>query len=101
VIFLARSMPRTVRIIILAVALVAALGLATVSSSPAHVHTKASPAGCDICFVAHAPAVETPALHLVHAPEIAGRAAPYLLFFEYEPESTRTLGSRGPPSFNT
>jgi hypothetical protein len=90
-------MPRTVRICILLVLAAALLGVATASASPAHFHTNASPSGCDVCFVAHAAMVETPSLHLVYGPDIAGRTSILPPFFGYQTFSAQPHCSRGPP----
>jgi len=92
--FNAQSMPRAVRIFILAVAILATLGVSVASAS----HFDSSPNSCSLCFVAHTVAFETPTVQPVFGPEIVGRAASIPLVAGYRACATRTSSSRGPPS---
>jgi hypothetical protein len=87
-------MSRRSRILILVLIIATTLGLSVVSAA----HVDASPNGCNICFVAHTVAYETPAVQPIHAPEILGFAAPVALIFGYRPYAFRQVSSRGPPS---
>jgi hypothetical protein len=92
--FNAQSMPRAVRIFILALAILATLGVSVASAS----HFDASPNSCSICFAAHTVAFETPSIQLFCGPQMAGRATPASLVSGYQPCFSRTYSSRGPPS---
>jgi|GEM_PF-3343497 len=96
--FSAQSMPRAVRIFILALAIVATLGVATASVLPAHFHEDSSQNNCSICFVAHTAGVETPSVQPVYGLELAGQATLTLPFFGYQAFAAQPHCSRGPPS---
>ena len=92
-------MPRRLRIAVLLVALAAMLGIATVSASPLHNHLTGSAAGCDICFSAHLPAVETPAVHVLHDPQTAEPLIFTSAVVVYQALDGESSSSRGPPAF--
>jgi hypothetical protein len=89
-----QQMPRALRILILTVAIVATLGLSVASA--AHVDT--SPNGCNICFVAHTVAFETPAVQLLCGPQIVGLATLVTPVFGYRACASKHSCSRGPPA---
>ncbi len=91
-------MPRAVRMLILALAIAATLGVATASASPLHFHEGSSSNGCNICFVAHTAVVETPCVQPVYGLELAGRTSLTLPFFGYQALAAQPHCSRGPPS---
>jgi hypothetical protein len=91
-----QQMPRALRILILTVAIVATLGLSVASA--AHVDT--SPDGCNICFVAHTVAFETPATQLFNGPQIVGLATLVPPVFGYRACVSKHSCSRGPPSIS-
>jgi hypothetical protein len=82
------------RILILVLIIAATLGLSVASAT----HIDSSPNGCNICFVAHTVAFETPAVQPVHAPEIVGFAVRVALVFAYRACAARHVSSRGPPA---
>jgi len=86
-------MPRAVRIFILALAILATLGVSVASAS----HVDSSPSGCNLCFIAHTVAFETPSAQLVYRPEIVGRATLVTPVFGYQPCAGQPSCSRGPP----
>jgi hypothetical protein len=88
-------MPRWFKISVLILAIVATLGVSVASTS----HVDSSPSGCNLCFVAHTVAFETPAAQLVFGPDLAGRAAVVTPVFRYQACAVPTSSSRGPPSF--
>ncbi len=92
--------PRALRIAILVVAIAAMLGVVTASASPLHSHLKSSAAGCDICFTAHMSAVETPAAHVMHGPEVQGLITFLPTLSGYQPYDSESSSSRGPPSLS-
>jgi hypothetical protein len=91
-----QQMPRAVRILILTLAIVATLGLSVVSAS----HVDTSPNGCNICFVAHTVAFETPAAQLFCGPQIVGLAKLVPPVFGYRTCVSKHSCSRGPPSIS-
>jgi len=91
----AQSMLRAVRIVILAVAIAATLGLSIASAA----HVDSSPGGCNICFVAHTVALETPAAQPLCGPQLVGLATLVSPVFGYRACAARPSCSRGPPSF--
>jgi hypothetical protein len=86
-------MPRALRILILVVAIAATLWLSVVSAA----HVDSSPNGCNICFVAHTVAFETPAAQLFCGPQLVGLATLVQPVFGYRACATRHSCSRGPP----
>jgi hypothetical protein len=86
-------MSRAARILILALAICATLGVSTASVS----HIDSSPNGCSVCFTAHAVAFETPSAQLFFGPEMTGRTAFLLPANEYQACVSRVFCSRGPP----
>jgi hypothetical protein len=86
-------MPRPLRILILALAIFATLGLSVASAA----HVDSSPNGCNICFVAHAVAIETPAIQPFHGPQLVGFATLVARESGYRPCTARQFSSRGPP----
>jgi hypothetical protein len=90
----AQSVSRIVRIFILVLAIVATLGVSVASAS----HFDSSPNGCNLCFVAHTVAFETPSAHPLYGPEIAGLAILAAPVFSYQACDARPSCSRGPPS---
>jgi hypothetical protein len=89
----AQSMPRATRIPILALMIVAMLGLSIASAS----HIDSSPNGCNICFVAHTVAFETPSVQPFRGPEIVGRAPLVTPVVGYQTCTSQPSCSRGPP----
>lgn len=89
-------MPRAVRILILAVAIVSTLGLSVASAA----HVDESPNGCNICFVAHTVAFETPAAQLFYGPQIVGFATLVPPVVGYRACTSKHSCSRGPPAFS-
>lgn len=88
-------MPRRFRIAVLVLAVMAMLGVSVASAS----HVDSSPNGCNLCFVAHTVAYETPVAQLIFAPEPVGRTAAPAHAPVYQARAVRTSLSRGPPSF--
>ena len=88
-------MPRVLKIAVLILAIVVTLGVSVASAS----HVDSSPGSCNLCFVAHTVAFETPASHLVFGPALIGRATVVVAAWHYQPRSIDTSLSRGPPSF--
>ena len=86
-------MPRALRVFILILVIGATLGISVASAS----HVDSSPNGCNICFVAHAVAFETPAAQPFYGPEIAGRATLVTPVFGYQACAGQPSCSRGPP----
>jgi hypothetical protein len=86
-------MPPAVRILILALVTFVTLGVSVASAA----HIDSSPNGCNICFVAHAVAFETPSAQPFCGPELLGRAAPIALVCGYQALSAQPSFSRGPP----
>lgn len=86
-------MPRPFRIFILLLAISATLCVSVASAS--HVHS--SPNGCNLCFVAHTVAFETPFTQPICGPEIAGRATLITPVVGYQACAGRASCSRGPP----
>jgi hypothetical protein len=86
-------MPPAVRILILALVTLVTLGVSVASAA----HVDSSPNGCNICFVAHTVAFETPSVQPFCGPEMIGRAAPIALVFGYQARSAPPSFSRGPP----
>jgi len=87
-------MPRALRIFVLTLAILATLGGSVASAS----HVDSSPNGCNICFVAHAVAFETPSAQpFCGRPEMAGRATLVPPVFGYQAYAGRPSCSRGPP----
>jgi hypothetical protein len=82
-----------VRILILALVTFVTLGVSVASAA----HVDSSPNSCNICFVAHAVAFETPSVQPFCGPEMVGRAAPIALVVGYQARSARPSFSRGPP----
>jgi hypothetical protein len=89
----ANSMPRVLRIFILLLAIGATLGVSVASAT----HIDSSPNGCNLCFVAHTVAYETPFAQPICAPEIAGRATVVTPVAGYQACACRASCSRGPP----
>jgi len=86
-------MPRAVRTLILALVILATLGISVASAS----HVDSSPNGCNICFIAHTVAFEAPAAQLLFGPEIVGRATLTPLVCGYLACAGQSSCSRGPP----
>jgi hypothetical protein len=86
-------MPRTLRILILTLAIFATLGLSVASAA----HVDSSPNGCNICFVAHTVAIQTPAIQPFHGLQIVGLATCAAPESGYRLCAARQLSSRGPP----
>jgi hypothetical protein len=87
-------MPRALRIFLLALAILATLGVSVVSAS----HFDSSPDGCSICFVTHTVAFETPSMQPFCAPEMVGRTTVAVHVSGYTACASRTSSSRGPPT---
>jgi hypothetical protein len=85
---------RFFKIAVLILAIVATLGVSVASAS----HVDSSPSGCNLCFVAHTVAYETPAAHLVFGPVLVSHAAVVTPVFRYQACAVPTSLSRGPPS---
>ena len=90
----AQSMPRTARILILALAIFATLGLSVASAT----HIDSSPGDCTICFVAHTVAFETPAIHPLWVPGVVSLTFESAPVVGYRACGARHVSSRGPPS---
>jgi hypothetical protein len=88
-------MPRLLKIAVLILAIVATLGVSVASAS----HVDSSPNSCNLCFVAHTVAFETPAAHLIFGSAVIGRASVVVAASNYQPRTGKTSLSRGPPSF--
>jgi len=86
-------MPQAVRVFILALTILATLGISVASTS----HFDSTPNGCNICFVAHTVAFETPSAQLFCGPGIVGRATLLSLVFAYQGCAGQPSCSRGPP----
>ena len=89
----ARSLPRAVRILILLLAIFATLSVSIASAS----HIDSSPNGCNICFVAHTVAFETPSAQPFCGPEMLGRAMLVTPVIGYKACASQPSCSRGPP----
>jgi hypothetical protein len=90
----AQSMPRALRILILIVAIGATLGLSAASAS----HVDSSPHNCDLCFLGHTVAFETPAVQPYFGPELVGLATLVAPVFGYQACISKHTCSRGPPT---
>ena len=88
-------MLKILKIAVLVLAIVATLGVSVASAS----HVDSSPNGCNLCFVAHSVAFETPAAHLIFGPQIVGRTTVAAPEPDYQARAVQTSLSRGPPSF--
>jgi hypothetical protein len=86
-------MPRALRVFILLLAIGATLGVSVASST----HIDSSPNGCNLCFVAHTVAYETPFVQPFCGPEVAGRTIPVTPVFGYQACAGQPSCSRGPP----
>jgi hypothetical protein len=86
-------MPRALRTVVLILAIFATLGVSVASTT----HVDSSPNGCNLCFVAHTVAFETPSAHLIFGPEMVGRATLVLPVSGYRACTCRPSLSRGPP----
>jgi hypothetical protein len=86
-------MPRALRICVLMLAIFAMLGVSAASA----MLIDSSPNGCNICFVAHTVAFETPSAQPLFGPEIVGRATLVPAVFGYRACASRHSCSRGPP----
>jgi len=94
-----RGMSRWLRILVMAFAIVAILGVATGSASPAHFHLKAPAGGCDICFAAHIASFEAKSLaSFLAVPEQAGQTVICTAASGYQSFRSRSSLSRGPPT---
>jgi hypothetical protein len=82
-------------LLVIVVAIGAMLGASVASVS----HVDSSPGGCNLCFVAHTVAFETPAAHLIFGPEVVGRTTVPAPEPVYQARAVQTSLSRGPPSF--
>jgi len=89
----AQSMPHSVRVVFLTLAILATLSVSVASAS----HIDSSPNGCNICFVAHTVAFETPSAQPFCGPEMVGRATLVAPVFGYRACDSRPSCSRGPP----
>jgi hypothetical protein len=88
-------MPKFLRIAILTVAIFATLGVSLAAVS----HIDSSPNGCNLCFVAHTVAFETPAAQPLFAPEVVRCVTLVSSMSGYQPCAGRCSDSRGPPRF--
>jgi hypothetical protein len=86
-------MPRAVRVFLLALIVLATLGVSVASTS----HFDSSPDGCSICFVSHTVAYETPSIEPFCGLGIVGRTTLAVHVSGYVACATRTSSSRGPP----
>ncbi len=82
-------------LVVIVFAIGAMLGASVASVS----HVDSSPGGCNLCFVAHTVAYETPAAHLIFGPEMVGRTTAPAPEPAYQARAVPTSLSRGPPSF--
>lgn len=91
--------PAFLRACIVLLAIVALLGVATDSTSPAHLHAKAPAGGCDICFAAHVASLEAKtATAILQTPQVFGLITAFLAFSTYRLLYKCSFLSRGPPS---
>ncbi len=74
-------MPRAASIVVVALVILATLGVSVASAS----HVDSSPNGCNLCFVAHTVAFETPSAQLICRPEMVGRATLVTPVSGYQP----------------
>jgi hypothetical protein len=91
--------PRTFRIAVIALAILATLGVSMASESAAHFHAKPPASGCDICFTAHlssGPAGS--AQPVLNAPQLRWQFTPGTAFAGYRFLQSSTSLTRGPPS---
>jgi hypothetical protein len=86
-------MPRAVRTLVLALVILATLGVSVASAS----HIDSSPNGCNICFVAHTVAFETPSAQPFCGLEMLCRALFTPLVCGYIACAGQASCSRGPP----
>ena len=90
--------PAFLRVCIVLLALVALLGVATDSTSPAHLHAKAPAGGCDICFAAHVASLEAKTgTAMLLTPQVFGRLASFCVVSGYRLLHESSVLSRGPP----
>jgi hypothetical protein len=89
----AQSLLRAVRTLALVLAIFATLSVSIASTS----HIDSSPNGCNICFVAHTVAFETPSAQPFCGPEMVGRATLVTLVIGYQACASQPSCSRGPP----
>lgn len=92
------SARRSHKILILLLALIAMLGVATASTSPAHLHLTSSSNRCDLCFTAQIAAFENPSVQLLQLPAVTGRLSLFLAVTTYIPVNSQPNCSRGPPA---
>jgi hypothetical protein len=86
-------MPRAVRIFILVLMVAAMLGVSVASTS----HIDSSPNGCNICFVAHTVALETPSVQPFCGLQMLCRTALTPPVCGYIACAGQPFCSRGPP----
>jgi hypothetical protein len=86
-------MPRAVRTLVLALVVLATLGVSVASAS----HIDSSPNGCNICFVAHTVAFETPSAQVFCGLEFLSRTALMPPVCGYIACAGQPSCSRGPP----
>ncbi|HXJ39025.1 MAG TPA: hypothetical protein VNH18_07090 [Bryobacteraceae bacterium] len=86
------------RLCVLFVVILALLGVATASASPAHFHPKTA-TGCDVCLTAsHTAAAKLGSTQLLQAPQTRRAATLILAHFRYELLRYHASHTRGPPS---
>jgi hypothetical protein len=86
-------MPQVVRMFVLALVIVATLGISAASTT----HIDSSPNGCSLCFIAHTVAYEMPSAQPFCGLEMVGRTQPALPVIGYLACDTQPSCSRGPP----
>jgi hypothetical protein len=93
--------PGSIRFFVLLIAIAALLGVATVSSSPAHFHANPPANGCDLCFAAHVASLEARTIATVdHALLLQGRIVLCSAISGYQVFRSKAFLTRGPPSLS-
>ena len=89
------------RVCIVLLAIAAMLGVATSSTSPAHLHPKAPAGGCDICFAAHVAALEAKTVTtILQTPQVFGRVTACATVSSYRLLCRNPFLTRGPPFYS-
>jgi hypothetical protein len=95
------GVPAFLRVCIVILAIVAMLGVATGSTSPAHLHAKAPSGGCDICFAAHVASLEAKTnTAILQTPQVFGRITAFSALSSYRLLYRSSFLTRGPPSLS-
>lgn len=93
-------MPKPLRALILAIALLGMLGVSAAASTPAHLHLNSSTNRCDLCFTVQVSAVGTLAVHILPGLEVSGQAVLLQPYLGYVSPIAPASSSRGPPSLS-